>query len=331
MLQDFIPVAQDKVFTQYVNFPGELKRFVRKIVYDAARGSTLRFPYRHLERQGASIGNEGTIQGVYAFDAAGRALGGTNSNRPGHILELLREAKRLFDQAPPGKIDLSGRMIEAKPPLPARTIVANVYSRIKPLPFDANLRNRFVGRDRIWITPSEVEEFAKGGFAPTLAARLARYALVDFIRGEADFWPPESVKKLDYGAKATKDGDRTRVDVWARFLMERPARRAQTHRGNLHLPATGFDGTLQGVVTFDAREELVDLKFYVDGNHWGHGRWNSGQPSGKYPLKFAIVLAHDRLATEVPPAAAKPGRKDYLWPRLAMGVGQTVGRNKGQN
>lgn len=332
MLEDFIPVAQDAAFTQNVNFPGELKRFVKKIVYDAGLGSTsLRFPYRHLGRQDASIGNGKTIQGVYAFDAAGRALGGTNSNNPQEILSLLREAKRLFDQAPPKSVNVSGRMIEAKPPLPARMIVANVYSRIKPLPSGVSRRNRFVGRDRIWITPSEIEEFARGGFAPTLAARLARYTLVDHIRGQADFWPPDSVKRLEYGAKAVKDGDQTRVEVWARFRMERPARRPEHTSGNPSLPDTGFEGSLQGEVILDAREELVDLKFYVDGTHWGRSAHNPDPPPGKFPLKFAIVLADDRLATEVPPAAVAPWRKDYLWPKLAMGVGQTVGRNMGQN
>ena len=129
------------------------------------------------------------------------------------------------------------------------------------------------------------------------------------------------MKKLEYGADATIKGDRTRVKVWARFLMERPARTPEHTSGDPNLPDTGFEGTLEGEVILDAQKELVDLKFYVDGTHWGRGAHNPDPPPGKFPLKFAIVLADDRLATKVSPGAVNPWVDDYLRPNLPMGVG----------
>jgi hypothetical protein len=121
--------------------------------------------------------------------------------------------------------------------------------------------------------------------------RLLRFALVDAVRGEPDFWSVADIKNADF--RATVGSGATTVH--ASFSM-RSAKQSLVGTLDIELRTSG------GAVTA--------LKGYADCTASGSGTWTPGAPSGEFPLKFAFVLAPQAKDT-VPPQAAMYGR-EYL-------------------
>lgn len=172
------------------------------------------------------------------------------------------------------------------------TVTAKVLEGHAPSP-DPRIRmfQESTGRDMLWLRKDEHEALARGEFPATAKARLARFTLMDFSRGEPAFWAPQDVKTLDL---ALKDG---------------------VVSGSVHLEnaSCGFKAELRGVVEAkDGKVTRFDL--VARGAAWGHsGTTAVGAPPGKFTLAVAYRLAPGTdEADKVTPQGAKAWLPDYL-------------------
>ncbi len=148
-----------------------------------------------------------------------------------------------------------------------------------------------MGRDTLWLRKDEHEALARGEFPASLKARLARFTLSDFTRGEPGFWDPKDIRSLDL---TLKDG---------------------VISGTAHLEnaACGFKADLRGAVeTKDGKVVRFDL--VARGTAWGHsGTTAEAAPKGKFTLAVAYRLAAGTdEADKVTPQGAKAWLPDYL-------------------
>lgn len=246
-----------------------------------------------------------TAQGFYVAAADGSAYGFNNNRDPERVLDFLQRGLRQFAETPPKKVEITAAEIEAafcKKPDPTLSVL-RIFSRIKPLPAGADALNLGVGRDHVWVYPEDVraigaERRAEFSMPAAMAARLARYHLVDNVRGEPAFWTPGEVKLASFLVRRQKDG----FTFTGRYSM-------QTEDG-----ARGLEGKMDG--TFRVKtEKLEGFRAYGEALAWGSGPYTPRPPAGKFPLKFALVQASDATAQTVPPQAAAYGDGEYRRPR----------------
>lgn len=295
-LKQFVPVAQNTSFTQWREADDELSHFFWQIV-------------RQTDAWRTQAGQ--TTQGYYVFDAAGRLFGYLNNRNVDELLALLRKAERQFAAAPPARLDLPDEMPSVQPSPPAGATVAQVFSRIEPLPAGVNKLNAGVGRDYLWILPEEVRALERGVFPPTLAARLTRFHLWDNVRGEPDLWERDQVREAKFTATPHRAGDNVRVVIDGSFDIEAPAG-LRGYRSR-ELPPSGYEGTLRGEIEIDEKTQRVTrLELYADGEAWGESTFTPHAPPDRFPLKIAFVLAEDRLSREISPRGVIYGFDEYL-------------------
>ena len=264
--------------------------------------------------------SSGTAQGYYAFSAAGNFYGANNSERD-EILELLKGARKAFKDNPPKKTSLNEKTLGPESKIPEGTTVLNVFSRIDPAPKElaGDDLNRGVGRDHLWILKKDTEEIlsrlkdVKTAEAPNaLVLRLVRFHLVDNVRGEPDHWDPENIKSTSFKIeKLTENENSIGVKLSGNYSMLMPARKRDEKPH--HVPEMGLIGNLEALFSIDKNTHaLVDAKIFASGEGWGESTFTMGAPKGKYPLKFAMVLAHDAYATQIAPQGVMSDRDDYL-------------------
>jgi hypothetical protein len=206
------------------------------------------------------------------------------------VLGFMADGLAKFRANPPVVKDVAALQHTRLAP-PAGASVVRVYSRILPTPEGCNDNNKNLQRDHVWILKEEVRLLAKGEVAEPLRLRLLRFALVDAVRGEPDFWTVADIKQSEFRA-TTGNGA---VAVHASFSM-------QTAKQTL-------SGTMDLEIKTDG-DEVTHVKGYAACTASGSGTWTPGAPEGKFPLKFAFVLAPQTKDT-VPPQAAMYGR-EYL-------------------
>ena len=236
-----------------------------------------------------------TTQGFYVIGADGSAYVFNNNRSVERVLDFMLRGLDSFQAKPPARVEiLPSQNVLITPP--AGATVLRVYSRIKPVPSGSDAANENLQRDHFWILPDESAALAKLQVPENLAMRLCRFALVDAIRGEPDFWRPEEIrsKKLEL-AKNPKGG----------YLLKGiyAMRTADEKRGI----EGGFEAELQ--ITND---KITAFKGFAEATAWGQGTYTPGAPSGKFPIKFAFLLA--------------PSTKDSVAPQAAMFGREYLGR-----
>ena len=182
-----------------------------------------------------------------------------------------------------------------------------IFVRIHPLPAGCNELNKGAARDHLWVLPHEVRAMAEapatGKFPlpPTLVARLARYHLTDFVRGEPNFWKGSEVKQARFEGTLVQ---KTAAMVEIRFTGDYAMQTANAQRG--------LDGKMEGAFTLDrASATIRKFRAFAQGRAWGAGTYTPSPPPGKFPLLFAIQETSDAFSKIVPPQGALDG-PDYL-------------------
>ena len=231
-----------------------------------------------------------TSQGFYVVAADGATYGFNNNRSVDRVLGFMAEGLKQFRTNPAPSQGVQSLEHKRLSP-PAGATVLRVYSRITPTPEGCNESNKNLQRDHLWILPEEAKSLAQGAVPESLQLRLCRFTLVDAVRGEPDFWATANIVDKSFEFLPRPVGNR----LHGRFSM-RSAR--QTLEGSLELELA-IDG-----------DKVVAAKGYADCTASGSGQWTPGAPEGKFPLKFAFVLAPATKDT-VPPQAAMYGR-EYL-------------------
>ena len=210
--------------------------------------------------------------------------------------------------------------------MPEGALVLNVYSRIAPLPAGLDelrrRRNGQLGRDHLWLLKSDAAEVlsrlkqAKEADAPeALSRRLCRYHLTDNVRGESDLWEPENVRKRTFTMSTLAE---TQTSVTVRlvgaFAMLISGIKVE---GRNKRSEMGLEGTLEGVLEIDkAKGTFTGAKLYASATGWGASTFTPDEPPGRFPVKFAMVVASDAVSREVAPQGVMhSGRDEYTAPK----------------
>jgi hypothetical protein len=185
---------------------------------------------------------------------------------------------------------------------PEGGLVLKVFGRI-PLPPESEAwnHNQAVSRDHMWITREEaaalLPERWEVGLAypvpPAVAERLARFHLIDNIRGEPPMWGRSEVRRFDLTLRVASVDGRLGLGGSVRMHTDDPGDR-------------GYEARVQGMLRYsrpEQRFEQVDLLAW--GEAWGEGTYTRGAPPGRFPLLIALRLAGDEPADRVPPQAAR--------------------------
>jgi len=250
----------------------------------------------HIEKQRDEEGDfyrkVARRQGEYICTSEGKLLGSTNTHSAAHLRNLMQKALKDFEAPSPpaatgGKPD--PRFYRAPP---EDGLVVNVTTKVLdgyPKSEDRRVRifQQSLGRDHLWVEKEDVAALLSGRITDRLQRRIACYHLVDNTRGEPPWWRRDEIKKLEM------------------TLAE------GTLKGSVHLESEsgdrGYVADLFGFVsTKDGKVTRFDV--VVKGQAWGAGRYNGGQPPGKYPLALAFTLSEaKREADRVLPQGACRG------------------------
>jgi hypothetical protein len=285
--------------------------------------------YKKVSDQGPRKNSDGrTRQGIYLFTASGKLLAYKNAQDPDVMRQVLRrglaEWKKLPDaERRPGAVKVeeptkTDARYTRKPP--EGGLILTTYTRILDDDKGELCKGtcRFTGgdaaaRDHVWLTkadwesliPRSPEKGRTDKMPEKVAAKLARFHLIDNTRGEPEFWKPQEVRSLDVSLTTEEVTDRT-VRLWiegaALLSTDLDTRRAKR----------GYDVALRGTLVYDvAKKAVTRFDLVAVGEHWGEGRYTPGARPGRKPLGVAFELAGDRPADRVPPQAARD-YADYM-------------------
>jgi hypothetical protein len=236
-----------------------------------------------------------TAQGFYVLGPDGSAYGFNNNRSVEGVHKMLDFALAAYKERPPAKADVSDADVQApfSPPRPPGALAARVLARVKPVPEGCAAANENVARDHLWILAGEQQELTEGRFPVSLARRIARFSLVDNVRGEPDHWHGAHVRSLKtepLGEGRFRLVAKMQTDDGARGLEADLTLRVKSEGGRV----TAFDG-------------------YATATAWGRSTYTPDPPPGRFPMAFAVFLSNDDAARAVPPQAVFWGR-EYLEP-----------------
>jgi hypothetical protein len=195
-------------------------------------------------------------------------------------------------------------------------LVLKVYTRDLPRavePAPADWRRDAVNYDHAWFTKEEVASLVPsdpqvGLEYPVPAAivrRLARFHLLDNVRGETPMWRAEEVQHAEMVLTITAvrpDRIELRLDGAVRNVA-RGTWAVRPFRERLSQAERGFDCRLLGFLDWDrAHAQFNRFDLLAVGTRWGGSehnlRWDDLDPA---PMGIAFELAEDRPWDRIPP------------------------------
>jgi hypothetical protein len=310
LVQRFVPVADEVGFLQRV---------------DSEEGAL----FRKVAEQGHYAGRTvptSTRQGLYAAAPSGVLLASINHNDPRRVERMLEQALEKWDAMPREE-----RVLPGPPaPLPDRArlesrrpedgLLLRVTSRDLARgpaalpPGAAEWHARAWNRDTLWFRADEARSWVPasrevGATAPVpapLVRRIARFNLVDNVRGQTPPFEDAHVKEATLVARVVRtEGTRVHLRFDGNVRIEAEG---VWHVGGLSQePPTaqrrGFHGTLLGRGTWDeASGRFVDFEMVAAGMRHGATRYNGrANDLGPAPMGVAFTLAP--IGDRVAPAA----------------------------
>jgi hypothetical protein len=231
--------------------------------------------------------------------ADGTAYGFNNNRSVDRVLQLMDKSITSFRSSPPAKVALDGSLESEPfaPTPPAGGIVLRTITRIKPAPLGCDSANENVARDHFWVPKEEGVEIANLQIPESFKYRLARFAFVDNIRGEPDFWKVEEIKNCDLSVKRLPSYRNRTYAISGPFRMQTSDLRR------------GYEGTFEGEVAIDLQGNVTAFKAFASGQAWGAGTYAPNPPPGKFPLLIAFSKVDDEMSRTVAPQAAFFGRE----------------------
>ena len=261
-----------------------------------------------------------TRQGIYAFTPRGRRLGSLNSNNATRVAEMIEAAWQEWQALTPEE-RLAGPALDPTPPgriryewaYPEDGLVLRTTSR--DLPEETEEPTGRWSHDHAWFTKSEARTFVpdrlrvgeRRDVPRELVVRLARFHLLDSVRGQTTAYDPGDIREAELEAEIVRV-DGSRVDLLFRGKTSAHGTRGWRTWGGRRRDASieerSFDTRVFGTATFDAdREAFVALDWVAVGERAGRTRFNGRRadtdPGG---MGISLVLAPDRPADRVPPA-----------------------------
>ncbi|MCA8926406.1 MAG: hypothetical protein KDD82_31650 [Planctomycetes bacterium] len=266
-----------------------------------------------------------SLQGHYVVDPGGRLLAAHNRRGAQALRELTARALAAFRPQEWALPTLDADSLGRTPPPGAR--VLNVYTRVvdwtealqlSPSDFqrDQMVFNReATGLDHLWVTRAELDALCVREPRPgaawqapaSLARRLARFHLVDDVRGEPPHYRRSEVRAAELRATVRETSPEGWVTVALSGRFELDAKDDPSY-------PRWFRGSLDGALEYHLlTAELRRFELLAEGQTEGSGRYTPGAPEGPYRLRVACELPPDAFAVDVPPQGSR-SVLDYLVP-----------------
>lgn len=282
--------------------------------------------FRKVAEQGHYAGRvvpSATRQGQYAFTADGTLLASCNKREAADLLTMLNAALERWEQrsSTGGSDDAHPQPYLPDPKYPslypADGLVLRVVSRDLPRSDDRrepDWRTNALNLDFAWFTadeaaalvPEQVEPGASRQISQALANRIARFHILDNVRGETPAWNADEVDHAELSATVEQvDGESATIryrgtianqarGIWAiRPFQERLERER------------GIRADLVGVAVYNLKSrrfERFDLVAVAErsGGTEHNCRWDDENPN---PVGISFTLAGSEPRERVPPHA----------------------------
>ena len=279
--------------------------------------------FRKIAEQGHYRGRTiptDTRQGLYTATADGKLLVSVNSTQAGRVQRLLTDAIRIWKKTSPAErspkfdksisVDPNYRATPPKDGLILRMITRDLPrgAKVKNTnPDDSNI-------DHVWFTKDEMlalvpDDPSEGQLFPlpkTFPDRLARFNLLDSVRGETHPYNEDQVKIDDVGLKVMKvSADTIKFVVYGRSEAERPPSKKTNPFTNYKVnKEMGTDLVWSGAVVFDRKlQRFTRFDLLVMGKRWGGSLYNfRDSDPGPEPIGFAFQLIPDASDDPTPPS-----------------------------
>jgi hypothetical protein len=280
--------------------------------------------FRRVAEQGHYAGRtqpSATRQGIYACTAEGHLLASINTREAAPMLRMLREALDRWQERradahcsePPAAYKPDPRYRRA---YPSDGLVLKVYARDLPRAVEtrpADSRRAALNTDHVWFTkeeaaslvPSEARVGAQYPVPEPIVRRLARFHLLDNVRGETPMWRAEEIQRAEMMVAVTAArSDQIELRLHGAVCsVARGTWAVRPFRERLSDTERGFDCRLLGFLQWDrSRARFVRFDLLAVGTRWGGSehnvRWDDLDPA---PMGIAFELAEDRPWDRIPP------------------------------
>jgi hypothetical protein len=301
----FIPVAENSSYLQrQADAKGEFFRLI------AEQG-----------HYGGRTVPSATRQGTYASTPEGHLLASINTREADKMLAMMQEALEHWQElpAPPAAAVLPDTY-ETDPryrrDYPEEGLVLKVFSRDLPREVDTrpdDWRREAVNTDHAWFTHEEalsllppVPRVGDPYPAPSVfLQRLARFHLIDNVRGETPMWRPDEVCRAEMTLEVT-DAAPDRVDLRLDGAVRNVGHgtwAVRPFREKLDNSERGYDCRLVGFLRFDRTLfHFTRCDVLAVGTRWGGSehnvRWDDLDPA---PMAVAFEMAGKTPADRTPP------------------------------
>lgn len=275
--------------------------------------------FRRIAEQGHYAGREqptDTRQGMYACTSDGTLLASCNVHGADRLLPVLRQALERWAAlgpaaggagAPAGAEPGSARY---HPHPPEGGLVLRVWARDLPReaasgadaggPPPADWRQRAFNLDHAWLRAEEAAALVPppgypGAFPwpDGLARRVARYHLVDNVRGETPMWRPEDVEcaRLQTTVRRVA-GTRLELSLEGEARLAREMHWVGDFSGRAHGGMHRIEVQLEGAATWSTAEARFERFCLLGlGRRWGGTPYNSrGDDPGPAPIGYVLEL-----------------------------------------
>ena len=281
-----------------------------------------------------------TRQGQYACTADGRLLASINTREPAPMVNMMEEALRRFRAlssptapASPAADPVSDSPVAPDPRYvrrpPEGGLVLRVFTRDLPRGAAASpaatqpaaagaqakpdWRPTAVNHDHVWLTADEAASLIPDPATPgttrpvpeTLARRLARFHMIDIVRGETPMWHRDQVRHAEMTTTVEEvTPTATRIRLEGRFRCETEGTWAIRPFGpKLEGLRRGYDARLLGHATWDpAARRFTAFEALAVGERWGGSehnlRWDDLDPA---PMAVLFDLADGTAPGDVTP------------------------------
>jgi hypothetical protein len=282
--------------------------------------------FRLVAEQGHYAGRtvpSATRQGQYAFTPDGQLLASINTRDADKMLGMMQEALekwRALQGQPSAAVEAGAYERDPRYPdlYPADGLVLKQTLRDLPRPADhpiPQVRPQAVNFDYAWFAKAEARQFLpsrletgqRAELPRAIVRRLARFHLLDSVRGETPAWREKSVVAARLYTEVTAvEGTRVHLHLEGQVLNQEEGTWAvRPFRQKWEGLTRGYDCALHGELVYDtASERFEQFDLLAVGDRWGGTEHNNRQEDQlPAPMGTVFEIAGTTPADRTPPHA----------------------------
>ncbi len=264
-----------------------------------------------------------TRQGIYAVAPSGRFLASINTRSARKVARMLEQALSAWDELPPDARRLDGDRRQAlqstrrwRDHYPEDGLVLEVTTRDLRDPSEVKgWRGLAWNIDYAWFRKPEAISFvaaepavgATHDVPDKLVQRIARFHLVDNVRGQTSGYKKDSVEVAKLATRVTAiDGDVVQLSLQGETRTRQRGTWSVRGFKDMKRPSEqerGFETQLRGTATYDrARERFTAFELIAVGKRWGATQYNARSDDVDATRVGVVLRLADPAAGRVAPA-----------------------------